>query len=155
MKGKLILSFIALLGIVTLSGCNRKTAREIMTFVNETYTDVFSAYTQYHTNGGPMPDRSAFDKKYLTESLQTIINNEEFIDADYWIQAQDFTTPTFNIVDCHVTDKECGYADISIKVFGDKTPSATICRVVVKKEKGSWKIDDFRQEYNGNYIGWK
>ena len=147
--------FVFVFGLVVLTGCGRKTtAQEIVKFVEETYTDVFSVYTQKDKKG-EFVRRSEFDKKYLTKRLQTLINNEEFIDCDYWLQAQDFTTPTFKIKDYHVTDKDSGYVDIEIKVFGETDKEGVACRVVVKKENGKWKIDDFQQKYEGEYRGWQ
>ena len=59
------------------------------------------------------PDRSMFDKKYLTRRLQREINNDDMIDCDYWLQAQDFTIPVFKIKESHATDDSNGYVDIN------------------------------------------
>ncbi len=149
MKSKKFSISLLLALIMLFIGCNTKqtgtsTADEITTFVDETYTEVFAAYAKAHQNNGMSPDRSVFDKKYLTERLQAQINNEEMIDADYWIQAQDFTTPVFEIQDSHVTDSNNGYVDILIRIFGADDKSATPCRIVVTKENGQWKIDEFQ-----------
>ena len=142
-----------------LMGCSQKdntsVAEEMADFVDEVYSDVFDAYAEEHEREGIAPDRSAFDRKYLTESLQKIINGEDMIDADYWIQAQDYTTPVFKVVDCHADDENGGYVDIIIKVFGEDDQSATDCRVVVRKENGEWKIDDFQHLQDGQYVGWR
>ena len=139
---------LALVCLLVWSACNHtgdaQTAKEIETFVSNTYTDVFAAYTNEHLQGGISPDRSVFDKKYLTKRLQQELDSEEFIDCDYWLQAQDFTTPVFQIKDSHVSDASNGYVDIAIKVFGEEQESAQNCRVAVKKENGEWKIDDFK-----------
>ena len=144
---------LALVCLLVLSACNQtsnaQTAEEIETFVTDTYTDVFAAYTRENLKDGMIPDRSVFDKKYLTKRLQHEIDSQEMIDVDYWLQAQDFTTPVFQIKDSHVTDASNGYVDIAIKVFGEKQETAQNYRVVVKKENGKWKIDDF-YEYKGS-----
>ncbi len=139
---------------VATSTPNSQTANEIRQFVSNTYTEVFAAYTQEHLNEGNGPDRSVFDKKFLSKRLQKAINSEEMIDCDYWIHAQDFTTPVFDIKDVHATDEKSGYADIEIRVFGpDSEPSDS--RVQVKIEDGKWKIDDFQYKNdNGQYVGW-
>ncbi len=151
-KKTLIFSLI-LAWFCVLPGCSRKSnkqiGKEIETFVNDTYTDVFSAYTEENQRGGMGPDRSVFDKKYLTRRLQREINNDDMIDCDYWLQAQDFTTPVFKIKESHATDDSNGYVDIIIKVFGAEDKNAVKCRVVVTKEKGKWKIDNFK--YMGEY----
>jgi hypothetical protein len=126
---------------------NPQVAQEIEQFISATYTEVFSAYAQAN-KGGSTPDRSVFDKKYLTERFQAEIDNEEMIDCDYWIQAQDFSTPTFEIKGIHVTDNNNGYADIIIKVFGEETTTPTLCRVIVQKANGNWKIDNFKSSEN-------
>ena len=130
------------------------TDKEIKDFVSSTYSEVFAAYTQEHLKGGIGPSRSEFDKKFLSKRLQKAINSEEMIDCDYWVQAQDFTTPVFDIKDVHATDEKSGYADIEIRVFGpDSEPSGS--RVQVKIEDGKWKIDDFQYKNdNGQYVGW-
>lgn len=119
------------------------TAEELAAFVKETYTDVFAAYAEANSQG-TVPDISVFDKKYLTRSLQDSLNSEEFIDADYWLQAQDFSTPVFDIVDSRATDENSGYVDIAIKVFGRDSESVQDCRVMVRKEDGQWKIGGFQ-----------
>lgn len=126
---------------------NPKVAQEIEQFISTTYTEVFAAYTQANKQGGD-PNRSDFDKKYLTERLQEEINSEEMIDCDYWIQAQDFITPTFEIKGIHVTDDNNGYADIIIKVFGEGTSTPSLCRIMVQKIDGNWKIDNFKSPEN-------
>ena len=90
---------------VTSSTPNSQTANEIRQFVSNTYTEVFAAYTQEHLNEGNGPDRSVFDKKFLSKRLQKAIDSEEMIDCDYWLHAQDFTTPVFDIKDVHATDE--------------------------------------------------
>ena len=135
---------------------NSQTANEIRKFIFDTYTEVFSAYTQEHIKGGHCPDRSVFDKKFLSQRLQKAIDSEEMIDCDYWIQAQDFTTPVFDIKDVHATDEKSGYADIEIKVFGKEDTGGVVSRIMVKIENGKWKIDDFRyKDDNGEYRGWE
>ena len=136
---------------------NSQTVNEIRKFVFDTYTEVFSAYKVEHIKGGNGPDRSVFDKKFLSLRLQKAIDSEEMIDFDYWLHAQDFTTPVFNIKDVHATDEKSGYADIEIKVFGEDQDSEASCsRVMVKIEDGKWKIDDFQlKDDNGEYRGWE
>lgn len=134
---------------------NPQTANEIRQFISDTYTEVFAAYTQEHLKGGNGPDRSVFDKKFLSKRLQKAIDSEEMIDCDYWVQAQDFTTPVFDIKDVHATDEKSGYADIEIKVFGPDSNEPSYSRVQVKIENGKWKIDDFQYKHdNGQYTGW-
>ena len=141
---------------VTADTQNSQTANEIRKFVFDTYTEVFSAYTQEHIKGGNGPDRSVFDKKFLSQRLQKAIDSEEMIDCDYWLQAQDFTTPVFDIKDVHATDEKSGYADIEIKVFGEDDSEGAVSRVQVKIENGKWKIDDFQyKDDNGKYRGWE
>ncbi len=140
---------------VATSTPNSQTANEIRKFVFDTYTEVFSAYTQEHIKGGNGPDRSVFDKKFLSKRLQKAINSEEMIDYDYWVHAQDFTTPVFDIKDVHATDEKSGYADIEIRVFGPDSNEPSYSRVQVKIEDGKWKIDDFQYKNdNGQYVGW-
>ena len=141
---------------VTSDAPNSQTANEIRQFVSNTYTEVFAAYTQEHLNEGNGPDRSVFDKKFLSQRLQKAIDSEEMIDFDYWLSAQDFTTPVFDIKDVHATDEKSGYADIEIKVFGEEDSGGVISRIMVKIENGKWKIDDFRyKDDNGEYRGWE
>ena len=141
---------------VTTSTPNSQTANEIRQFVSNTYTEVFAAYTQEHLNEGNGPDRSVFDKKFLSKRLQKAIDSEEMIDFDYWLSAQDFTTPVFDIKDVHATDEKSGYADIEIKVFGEDESEGAVSRVQVKIENGKWKIDDFQyKDDNGEYRGWE
>jgi ABC-type transporter MlaC component len=142
--------------VATSDTQNSQTVNEIRKFVYDTYTEVFSAYTQEHIKGGNGPDRSVFDKKFLSQRLQKAIDSEEMIDCDYWIQAQDFTTPVFDIKDVHATDEKSGYADIEIKVFGEDDSEGAVSRVQVKIENGEWKIDDFQyKDDNGKYRGWE
>ena len=141
---------------VATSTPNSQTANEIRQFVSDTYTEVFAAYTQEHLNEGNGLDRSVFDKKFLSQRLQKAIDSEEMIDCDYWVQAQDFTTPVFDIKDVHATDEKSGYADIEIKVFGKEDTGGVVSRIMVKIENGKWKIDDFRyKDDNGEYRGWE
>ena len=141
--------------VATSDTQNSQTANEIRKFVFDTYTEVFSAYTQEHIKGGNGPDRSVFDKKFLSQRLQKAIDSEEMIDCDYWVQAQDFTTPVFDIKDVHATDEKSGYADIEIRVFGPDSNEPSYSRVQVKIEDGNWKIDDFQYKNdNGQYVGW-
>lgn len=140
---------------VTSDTQNSQTANEIRQFVSNTYTEVFAAYTQEHLNEGNGPDRSVFDKKFLSQRLQKAIDSEEMIDFDYWVHAQDFTTPVFDIKDVHATDEKSGYADIEIRVFGPDSNEPSYSRVQVKIEDGKWKIDDFQYKNdNGQYVGW-
>lgn len=137
---------------------NSQTANEIRQFVSNTYTEVFAVYKQEHLNEGNGPDRSVFDKKFLSKRLQKAIDIEEMIDVDYWIHAQDFTTPVFKIMDVHVTDEKSGWADMEIRVFGPDTSDtdASYSRVQVKVEDGKWKIDDFQYRHeDGHYTGWE
>ena len=135
---------------------NSQTDKEIKDFVSSTYSEVFAAYTQEHLKGGIGPSRSEFDKKFLSKRLQKAIDSEEMIDCDYWIQAQDFTTPVFDIKDVHATDEKSGYADIEIKVFGEEDSRGVVSRIMVKIEDGKWKIDDFQyKDENGEYRGWE
>ena len=141
---------------VTADTQNSQTVNEIRKFVFDTYTEVFSAYTQEHIKGGHGPNRSVFDKKFLSQRLQKAIDSEEMIDCDYWIQAQDFTTPVFDIKDVHATDENSGYADIEIKVFGEEDSGGVVSRIMVKIENGKWKIYDFQyKDDNGKYRGWE
>ena len=130
------------------------TDKAIEKFVDDTFTEVYAAYAKANEQG-TMLDRSVYDKKYFTKSLLKAIDDEEIIDSDYWIQAQDFSTPVFSIKDTHVTDENGGYVDIVIKVFGENSRSTSECRVVVTKEDGKWKIDDLQTKYEGEYLGWK
>lgn len=126
---------------------NPQVAQEMEQFISATYTDVFAAYSQANKQGD-VPNRSDFDKKYLTERLQAEINSAEMIDCDYWLQAQDFTTPVFEVKGIHVSDDNNGYVYISIKVFGEETTTPTLCRVIVQKANGNWKIDNFKSPEN-------
>lgn len=114
----------------------------IRKFITSVYTNVFAAYARDNELGGFGPDRTSFDKQYLSRRKQRALGSEE-IDGDYWIMAQDFTTPTFRILDVAMTDSVSGYADVRIKVFGDSSNVSSVCRVSVVRENGAWKIDEF------------
>ncbi|MBE6331287.1 MAG: DUF3828 domain-containing protein [Bacteroidales bacterium] len=126
---------------------NPQVAQEIEQFISATYTEVFAAYTQANKHGGEV-NMSVFDEKFISERLRTELYNNETIDCDYWLHAQDFTTPVFEIKGVHVTDEKNGYADIIIKVFGEKHSCSSLCRTIVQKIDGNWKIDQFQTSRN-------
>lgn len=82
-------------------------------------------------------------KKFLEQVNEVRLNSDIDIlgwDCDPWIFAQDFSNPKAEVVNVNAESDSKAWADVSIDDFGSKR---TI-RLELIKEKGQWKVNDFR-----------
>ena len=74
-------------------------------------------------------------------------NREVGLGYDYWIGAQDYEHPVVKVVGSKARTDSTGVVRISI-TEENMTPRVSYMRLDMKREKGKWLIDDFKDEDN-------
>ena len=74
-------------------------------------------------------------------------NREVGLGYDYWIGAQDYEHPVVKVVGSKARTDSTGVVRISI-TEENMTPRVRYMRLDMKREKGKWLIDDFKDEDN-------
>ena len=74
-------------------------------------------------------------------------NREVGLGYDYWISAQDYEHPVVKVVGSKARTDSTGTVRISI-TEENMTPKVRYMRLDMKREKGKWLIDDFKDEDN-------
>ena len=74
-------------------------------------------------------------------------NREVGLGYDYWISAQDYEHPVVKVVGSKARTDSTGTVRISI-TEENMTPRVSYMRLDMKREKGKWLIDDFKDEDN-------
>ena len=74
-------------------------------------------------------------------------NREVGLGYDYWIGAQDYEHPVVKVVGSKARTDSTGTVRISI-TEENMTPRVSYMRLDMKREKGKWLIDDFKDEDN-------
>ena len=110
---------------------------------------------QYYGNAAW--DKERWLEMFCTPSLQRqqkLISDWEektgdlVIDYDYWIGAQDYEHPVVKVVGSKARTDSTGVVRISI-TEENMTPKVRYMRLEMKKEKGVWLINDFKNEDDG------
>lgn len=116
--------------------------------IQEMYDDIFR--TQRTADGNYDPDQQYCTESYLelsrkAKKLSRAIGELGPMDYDHWTQGQDADNPEANVLNVEMTGENEAAADVEITDFGHKQS----VRIIVKKEHGQWKVDDFITYYNG------
>lgn len=79
-------------------------------------------------------------------------NHQIVIDADHWIQGQDWTNPTMKIINIeNISDNEAtANVNITTNINNEKTVNQLVLHMVF--EQGEWFIDNMQQYYEGELL---
>ena len=101
-------------------------------------------------------DKERWLERFCTPSLRHQVqmiddweekNREVGLGYDYWIGAQDYEHPVVKVVGSKARTDSTGTVRISI-TEENMTPRVSYMRLDMKREKGKWLIDDFKDEDN-------
>lgn len=127
----------------------RKGMVEAVKFIYQFITPMYYSDTAW--------DKERWLEMFCTPSLQRqqqLISDWEdktsdlVIDYDYWIGAQDYEHPVVKVVGSKARTDSTGTVRISI-TEENMTPKVRYMRLEMKREKGVWLINDFKNEDDG------
>lgn len=125
--------------------------------IQAVFDNVIPQYKDRHA-----PDQDYLIREYCTEDFKDLNRKVSKltsatgevgpIDCDIWIMAQDWSKNlAVKVVKAEMLSEKEGVVNYVI-TNGNSEKS---CRVIVKKEIGKWKIDDFQYQHNGKWKSYK
>lgn len=126
--------------------------KEIQTRIEEIYRSVFN-YEDYEEGQPYDPDKKYMSteyKKLFAEVEETSV--DQFYDYDHWSQSQDPMKPSIRIISVEKTSTTEATANIVVTDSGynyEGTYYEQPVKLILVKEKGTWFIDDFITQYEG------
>lgn len=119
--------------------------KEIQTRIEEIYKDVFSYGGDYD-----------YDEKYMSSEYKKLVSkaeecDEEFWMDDHWTQSQDPNAPFMKILSVERTTDTSAIVQIMVSdsVHLRMASWATEVKLKLIKENGTWLIDDFITQFEG------
>ena len=129
---------------------------ELRNFVTVMYNDILKLYRSGELNGMVI----GF-KKYASESFNKTFDEAEKVNnetgypvlgwgCDPWVLAQDSNQPEANVIKVFRESADKGYVDVVVR-DGDNRLYDSFIRLLMIKEKGEWKVDDFIGTESADY----
>ncbi|MGX8682372.1 MAG: DUF3828 domain-containing protein [Bacteroidales bacterium] len=149
--------------LMAIVGCAnaQNTESQIVERVKAIYTEVAKAYPNHEELIEDLPDID-LDGLYCSEEWNNLVNQVGeidglspegigFFDADYWIMGQDWQDVSVSDVKAQVVDADHAEVHLVLHNCGSESP----LKLLMVKEQGEWKIDDFMDESDDEQYSWK